>query len=1333
MIYRFIKRILIAAVAAAAPMGAIGGVAHRLYFDHYDIKNGLSQNTVNCMLQDSQGFMWFGTKDGLNRFDGSSFIKIPASGPEACSFVSALYEDPDGLIWVGAHNGGFIYDPVTERLERFSVVTDKNHALTTRIMQVTDDGRGNIILVADTDGVYSYNKKTGKLRALIDTIDPRVGMINRVACDLNGRMWIGAFGAGIFYSDDNLKTIKGVKNSDGNRYFSSAIVNDLAIKGDKLYVATEKRGLHSIDIHTGEARVVFDADESGRVPYMRSIMFYGPGEIWIATESGLYVYDIVKNSLLSHLSHNYFDKYSISDNAVYSLLADRDGGVWVGSYFGGVDYIDNNMMLFDKYYPDSSKGSLRGQRVREICRDNATGKLYIGSEDNGLSCYDPEADSFSAVEGIDNKNIHGICIDGRDLWVGTFSEGLKVKNLETGKVREFRSATPCRLISDYVFKVIRTLHGDMLVGTLSGMQRYNRETGKFEDVPELRDYFIYDILEDSQGSLWAATYNAGLFYRRGGESRWRNFTADCRQPDMLPSDMVYGVYEDREHNVWVMTQDGACVYNPKNGSFDRSYLGIDRIDGVVYQVVEDDYGRYWLTTNHGLYCLDKKSRSLRRFSMSDGLPTNQFNYNSSLKTADGKIYFGTIDGMISFEPLRFAFNSIQQTPFISEFYLHGKLVRPGEDGSPLAKSIAMTDELDLGSDQNSIAMKIVTLRYAAPGVQRIKYKLEGFDKGWRYTTLSDAMLSYPNLDYGTYTLKVAAYNEHDEDAHKMLQLRIRIATPFYVSWWAIAVYIVLGCGMIYFIFYHYRRYSQLANQRYLEHYKQEKEREAYDSKIKFFTNVAHEIRTPLTLIKAPLDYVSKSKAVAGDHEAQENLDVINLNVDRLLLLANQLLDFRKMESGKFQIHKQLADVKAIVESCVTRFMPTVESAGKTLEISLPDGPVEAVVDSEAITKIVSNLFTNAIKYGRSYIRVSLGVDNGNFVFSIANDGDVVAADKREEIFTLFTRLGTNKPNVSGTGLGLAYARSLAQMHDGTLAMGDSMSENVFVLTVPVEAAPDAEPAEETVANLEHMLRRNEETVSILLVDDNMEMLSFLEKKLIAQNYRVIKASDGREALSLLAGEYVDIVVSDVMMPDIDGLELVKRLKSDISYSHIPVILLTAKTRMEDKLTGLDSGADAYIEKPFAVEYLIANIAMLLRNRERMRHRLESMPLTKVDAKGLNKVDEEFLRKINEIIQSNFNNPEFSMEDIISAMGMSRTTFYRKIKGLLDLNPNDYIKMERLKRAAQLFREGHVSVSEVCYMVGFSSPGYFAKCFQKQFGMSPKDYIAQNGKKASPAN
>lgn len=1322
---RFLRIALLVLLVAAC---AATGEARKFYFQHYDIKNGLSQNTVHCILQDKQGFMWFATKDGLNRFDGQNFRRVNVSDEDDnCSFISSIFEDSKGLIWVGAHHGPCVYDPKTERMDWLRVATADGETINNVVNDFKEAPDGRIIIVTENGSVFAYHPDGTLQRLLKDT--PIYGLsIQRVHFAPDGKAYLGTFGRGVYYTDDDFRTAHPVLGKDGKPYFNNAVVYAMRQKGEKLYVATDNMGLHAVDTSTGAVSPVFVKDEQGITPLMRDLYLPASSEIWIATENGVYIYDIAKQQLTEHLKHNYFDKYSLSDNAIYTITPDREDGVWIGSYFGGADYLNPRQMKFEKYCSTNTSGSLDAERIRELCRDS-DGKIFVGSEDRGLSCFNPATGAFSRVEGIDKKNIHGLCIDGRDLWVGTFAEGLLIKNLDSGRIRHLKcenGLTDRGLNNNYIFSLLRTLHGDIYVGTLSGLLRYDRESDSFVEIPELQDSFIYNIAEDSQGNLWVATYSNGLYLRRVGSKQWDVFKSDSNDRNSLPSNKVYSVLEDSKKNIWVMTQNGSCVYRPDTRSFDRSHLGIDRIPGVVYRMVEDDYGRYWLTSNHGIYCIDGETGRLSNFTTADGLPTNQFNYNSSLRTPDGKIFFGSIDGLVAFNPLQYSFNPPSfAKPIVSELYLHGNLIKPEQPGSPLKCSISLADALTLEPGHNSLSFRIVTLNYNNRGEQRIRYRLDGFDNEWKYTNIDQAFISYSNLDYGTYHLQAAVCSEDNGATGPMLDMEITIDTPFYLTKAAFAVYFLLICAIIFFSFFFYRRYARLENQRYLEHYTRQKEREAYESKIRFFTNVAHEIRTPLTLIKAPLDCVFRSPAVSHDSEAKENLDVVNLNVDRLLLLANQLLDFRKIESGKYQFTKRECDIKALVEHLVPRFLPTIESSGKTLTLELPDKPVFAAVDDEAITKIASNLFTNAIKYGKSYIKVTLWADAESFSLRFANDGNIVPPDRREDIFGVFTRIASKEP---GAGIGLSYARSLAQMHGGTLAMDDSATENVFVLNVPI-GVPDEVPKEnEAATDLEIMTEQQADAVSVLLVEDNAEMLSFIEKKLIGANYKVFTATNGVEALNILNDQYIEIVVSDIMMPKMDGFELLTRIKSDINFSHIPVILLTAKTRIEDKLSGLEAGADAYIEKPFAIEYLLVSIASMLRNRERMRHRLESMPLTKSQVKGLTKVDEEFLRKINEIIRSNFDNPGFSMEDVISAMGMSRTTFYRKIKGMLDLNPNDYIKLQRLKRAAQLFQEGHTSVSEVCYMVGFSSPGYFTKCFQKQFGVAPKEFIANKGKK-----
>lgn len=1307
------------ALATVMPLWATGNLQSDYYFNHYDIRDGLSQNTVTCILQDRHGFIWFGTHDGLDRYDGSSFKRVsPVDRVTGCNFVSCLVEASDGCLWVGAGDGLYIYDPAQERLSHLEARTTDGHTIVGQVSVIASDPRGRMIVSVDNDGVYSYDSAKGCFRLLRRQNSMSGGKVNALAFDGNGRIWIGLFGGGVYYTDDDFRTVRRITDEKGGEFLSRAIISDMVAVGTVLYVFTESKGLHRVNLRSLKGEQVF-AEVDGMVPYMRKALVRD-NTIWIGSESGIYIYDTAGGKVVDHLQHNYFDKYSISDNAVYAVYADRDGGLWIGSYFGGVDYMSPDRMRFRKYYRGRQGSEALGQRVRELCQ-TSDGRIYVGSEDAGLCLFDPRTGIFRPVEGLNASNVHGLCLDGDNLWIGTFGKGLKVLNTRTGAIRHYIGVAN-DLNSDHVFTIQRTVAGDIYIGTLSGLQRYNRAKDLFENVAELRHIFVYDLYEDSYGNLWAATYSQGVYMRRASDGKWRRFAADQTHAGALPSNATYGIYEDSKKNIWVMTQNGVAVYNHASDSFDRNYMGIDRLQGVVYQVIEDDFSRFWLTTNHGLYCINTDGGELARFTVADGLPTNQFNYCSSLKTVGGEIYLGTIDGLMCFDPRRYNFGVHLWRPSISQMWLNGHEVVPGADGSPLQKSIFLTDELNLASDQNSLSFRIVNLCYDCAPDQTIKYRLEGFENDWHHTSIADGMISYWNLPSGDYRLVVAPDNETGLEASddQILSLKLRVATPFYRSGIAIVVYILLLCVILFSSIRVYLKNKRKGYTRMLEDYSREKEREAYDSKIRFFTNVAHEIRTPLTLIKAPIDTLLRSESLIMDPQAREDLDVINLNVDRLLVLANQLLDFRKMESGKFQIHKEHCDIKSIINSVVVRFRPTVDDAGRRLDIMLPDGDVTATVDPEAVTKILSNLFTNAIKYGQTYIRLQMSVEHDNVIIRMANDGEVVAPDKRETIFAQFSRLDNNQ-GIPGIGIGLAYARSLAMMHDGSLVMAESDSENIFVLTLPVDSASDIEADDRT--DLEYMIKRNEDSVSVLIVEDNDEMRSYLEKKLIGHNYKVIKASDGQEALDILADSYVDIIVSDLMMPRIDGLELLRHLKADINYSHIPFVLLTAKTRMEDKLSGLEAGADAYIEKPFSIEYLLASLGTLLRNRERMRRRLENQPIGVVQSKGLSKVDEEFLRKINDTIRANFENPDFSMDELITALGVSRTTFYRKIKGLLNLNPNDYIKLERLKQAAKLFGEGHSSVSEVCYMVGFSSPGYFTKCFQKQFGVSPKDYIA----------
>lgn len=569
---------------------------------------------------------------------------------------------------------------------------------------------------------------------------------------------------------------------------------------------------------------------------------------------------------------------------------------------------------------------------------------------------------------------------------------------------------------------------------------------------------------------------------------------------------------------------------------------------------------------------------------------------------------------------------------------------------------------------------------------------------------------------------------------KEVALIVRILPPFYLTIWAYCVYVLLIIGCSLYAIWYFKQRSSYRHRRQMEKFEQEKEREIYHAKIDFFTNVAHEIRTPLTLIKGPLENIILKKKV--DAETREDLNVMKQNTERLLNLTNQLLDFRKTESQGFRLNFAKCNITEVLKETHLRFTSLAKQKGLEFTLQLPEADFYAHVNQEAFTKIISNLLNNAVKYSEHYIHVFLEVTEGgeNKVFCIrtVNDGVIIPREMREEIFQPFVRFneGDDGKVTTGTGIGLALSRSLAELHQGTLAMGKEEDSNTFCLTLPIvqdmtiTLTPETEMEPETVNEPTVEVEQGEikdNRPTVLVVEDNPDMLAFVVRQL-SKEYAVLSAANGAEALKMLDGNYVNLVVSDVVMPVMDGFELCKTIKSDLNYSHIPVILLTAKTNIQSKIEGMELGADAYIEKPFSVEYLQACASNLIQNREKLRRTFAQSPFVAANTMALTKADEDFIKRLNEVILTNLNNPEFSMDDIADSLNMSRSNFYRKIKGVLDLSPNEYLRLERLKKAAQLLKQGEGRVTEICYMVGFNSPSYFAKCFQKQFGVLPKDFV-----------
>lgn len=1307
-------------------------VEEHYYFKNLSIRNGLSQNTVNAILQDRKGFMWLGTKDGLNRYDGLSFRKFKhdAANPRSIgnSFITSLYEDFNGNIWVGTDAGVYIYYPEKEAFEEFDCQSLEKTRIERSVSMIAGDKQGRVWIAVEAQGMFCYDARQKLLRNY-----PLSEISSNIKCftfDSGGTLWLGFYGDGLYYSKDNLATVHPYGSpEDGKREFEGGVITKI-VQGNYncLYIGSVKEGVSELNLTSGQVRNLLAIDESGESIFCRDLLPYSDNELWIGTESGIYIYNL-RTAQFIHLRASLYDSYSLSDNAIYALYKDREEGLWIGSYFGGVDYYPRQYTYFAKYYPKNIANSLHGKRVREFCRAD-DGTLWIGTEDGGLNHFNPKTKEFHFFEpSAGFTNIHGLCMDGSHLWVGTFSKGLRVIDTRTGVIlRTYTEGHTSHSLNDNsIFSICRTSAGEIYLGTLFGLLRYNRTQDNFDRIPELNGKFVYDIKEDSYGNLWLATYANGAYCYDVSARRWKNYVFDAEDEKSLPYDKVLSVFEDSYRQIWLTTQGGGfCLFHPDTETFTRYGLKDGLPNDVVYQIVEDDDRFLWLTTNNGLVRFDPKTMEMKVFSTANGLPTNQFNYRSGFKDEAGNIYLGSINGFVAFDPRTFAENRQVPAVAITDFLLFNKEVSVGETDSPLKSSITFSDKVVLTADQNSFSFRIAALSYQAPRMNKLMYKLEGFDEGW-LTIGESPLVTYSNLGYGDYVFKVKASNSDGVWNEQETSLHLSILPPFYLSGWAYCFYVLFFMGCLVCAIFYFKRRNYRKQHRQMEMLEQEKEREVYHAKIDFFTNVAHEIRTPLTLIKGPLENIILKKEV--DSETKEDLYIMKQNTERLLNLTNQLLDFRKTETRGFRLNFTECDVVAVLRETYFRFTPLAKQKGLDFILELPQECFMADVNQEALTKIISNLLNNGVKYASTYLRISLETDEKVFHIRTFNDGEMIPDTMKEEIFKPFVRLDKEDEVTTGTGIGLALSRSLAELHQGSLMMEKGEEVNCFCLTLPVNQDSTITLSAENVSQVEENscgweqeeTDTKEKKPMILVVEDNPDMLAFIRKQLTTE-YSVLTAMNGIEALAVLDNHYVNLVVSDVMMPQMDGFELCKTIKSDLSYSHIPVVLLTAKTNIQSKIEGLELGADAYIEKPFSVEYLLANISSLIHNREKLRQTFAKSPFVAANTMALTKADEEFIWKLNDIIQANLHNPEFSMEDMADALKMSRSSFYRKIKGVLDLSPNEYLRLERLKQAAQLLKEGKSRVNEICYTVGFNSPSYFSKCFLKQFGVLPKDFI-----------
>lgn len=1310
------------------------------YFIHFGVEAGLAQNTVYCILQDNQGFMWFGTKDGLSRYDGSQFKNYRHDKEDPYSIgnncIRSLFQDANDKIWVGTDVGVNIYDPVKDSFEHFDITTKEGIKIDKEVNDIKQDQNGVYWFAVDWQGVFSYNPHNQSL------VFYELHAIVNAWCiyiDGDNKVWIGTHGGGLnYFNTETQRFEKVIYSSDDQRDKNEDnIYRIFQDNYNDLLITTANNGVKRLNLITYKIEPFLPALDYSSL-FIRDVIRKSEEEIWFATGGGVCVYDIVKKDV-SFLQYSHFDPYSLSDNATYSIYKDREGGVWIGTYFGGVNYYPYQYTPFNKHYPIENQDdtqTLIGRRVREfqLAKD---GQIWMGTEDGGLSLFDPKSGTFEHFlpneepGSVSYNNIHGLLIDNDKLWIGTYSHGLDVMDLKSKKVVKHFSKTSDEnsICDNSIFSIYKDHSGRVWIGTLYGLCYYNSESDNFTRVSSLGSIFVNDILQTKDGMIWVASLGRGLYRFNPSNEEWTEFKNDPNDPSSLSHNKIISLFEDSMSRLWITTEGGGlCQYNAKKENFTSFTTSEGLPNNVVYKIVEDNFSNLWFTTNQGVVCMNINDYKIKQYTKSDGLLSNQFNYKSGIKDQNGYIYFGGLEGFVAFNPTSFISNKLPPPVCITQFELFNTVVKPNETGSPLNNAIGATQEIELKHDESTFSFSFAALSYVAPEKNKYAYILEGFNHDWIYLDQLQKA-GYSNIPPGKYTFKVKASNNNGVWSDETASVAIHILPPYYKTVWAyIAYFIIFTCSISLFIIA-YRNRIRNKNKYQQEIFENEKSREVYAAKIAFFTNITHEIRTPLSLIKGPLEYIIKEKVSTSERD--EYLRVIERNTNRLLDLSNQLLDFRKTEQEGFRLTFTEVDILVLIKDIYMLFKPTAVNRHLKFTVDLPSENFSADVDKEALTKILSNLFDNAVKYAKSEINLVLRKEDSSFKITVANDGLKISETLYDKIFEPFYQIG-NKDNEhfsAGTGIGLPLARSLAELHDGHLKCINSDDQfNYFKLTLPIiqhtsVKLKDSDSHIESTINETLISNYNFDKLikySLLIVEDDEDLKMFLYNQL-KPYYKIHKAINGVEALKVLKSEQVDVIISDISMPLMDGFQLCKEVKSNIDYSHIPIMLLTAKTNLQSKIEGLDVGADAYVEKPFSMEYILAQLSNLLTNRNKLKEAFINSPLVKIRSIAPTKADEDFLKDVTEVIHKNISDSQFNVDSLADGLNMSRSSLHRKIKGVSELTPNEFILLIKLKKAAEYIQEGS-RVNEVCFLVGFNSPSYFSKAFKKQFGVSPTEWI-----------
>ena len=1350
-------------------------------FSHLDITNGLSDNQVNCIFKDYQGFMWFGTTSGLNRYDGYKFriFKHDAKDPRSLSenHVLSINEGPEKKLWIFTHSEISIYDPATEKFSNnITAELSRYHVLTNQVISIKKDEDGNFWFITKNKGLYYYHPQNNYTDFYSNSSKSKAILYSNYVIDIaraaKNKVWL-------LYNDGTIDKLDTRINKIVDNYAGVAKAVD---NRQQLYnITVDNKGnlwVYSSASPTGafcyntQNKTLLHFSKDGQKNKLNSNIINSieqadDGKIWIGTDhGGINIVDPQTYSV-TYVLNKQDDAKSLSGNSV-ALYKDNDGIMWAGTFKQGISYYHNGIMQFPLYrHFTTDPNSLPFEDVDCFAEDKA-GNLWIGTNGGGLIYFNRSANTYRQYKhdpGNPNSLSSDIVIklyidDEHKLWIGTYYGGLDYFDGNQFVHHRHNDQVPGSISDDRVYSIFEDSDKNIWAGTFSGgLNIFDRKNNAFlHPKYPMHSEYTSIILEDRQKNMWIGR-DEGIDVIEKKTNTVRHYVNQPKNPNSLVANDVNTIIQDSRGLIWIATKDGLSILNPKTDKFLTVDDGIGFPSNNISNILEDKTGAIWVSTNNGLANIkliktgDKYKFQIYNFNELDGLQDRGFNLNAAFKLRGGELIFGGAHGFNLFNPGKINTFKPRQSLVFTDFQLFNKSVEPGDSIKGdviLTKSISETHALTLSHNENVFSIEFAACDYFNPDKIKYQYMLEGFDKGWITSPSTGRKAKYTNLDGGDYTFKVRAQNSNNTGKSSLITLKITVLPPFWKTPVAYLAYFLFIVGILFYVRHKgiiklkrefENKQAEMEAERQIENEREEARRmhQLDLMKIKFFTNVSHEFRTPLSLILSPIDDLIKA---TDKPEQQQHLVMIKRNGKRLLNLVNQLLDFRKMEYNELKLSLKRGDIIKFISEVVSSFTDVAHQ--KQIQYVF-DSEVCAFItnfDHDKIERVLFNLLSNAFKFtpsgGHISVMLSLsgaGSESGPKMLAIKviDTGIGVPIESQEKIFERFFQDNMPESLVNqGSGIGLSITKEFIKMHGGTIKIESEPGYGTcFIIEVPV-----GEQAEEALSDIDpvdvpsyHVLKNTEDASgllkkpAILLVEDNDDLRFYLKDNL-KHSFHVIEAVNGKDGWQKALALHPKLIVSDISMPEMNGLDLCKKIKADNRTAQIPIILLTALTGEHDQLVGLDSGANDYIVKPFNFEILLSKVHNLLRMQQTMKQTYQKQ--FEIQGKDIVVVseDDKFLKNAMDLIEKNITNPNFSVEELSSNLNLSRVSLYKKLLTLTGKTPVDCIRTIRLKRAVQLLEKSKLSIANVAYEVGFNNAAYFAKVFKEEFGMLPSEYIVK---------